>query len=78
MTCLCRPVVLTVRAGDDQICVQVPPALVQKILLNTPPDKLHKTIGEVLPRFTPSPVFTFISEASCPFHAPQIFEPSGF
>ncbi|KAL1263066.1 hypothetical protein QQF64_005805 [Cirrhinus molitorella] len=40
-----RPVVLTVRAGDDQICVQVPPALVQKILLNTPPDKLHKTIA---------------------------------
>uniref|UniRef100_A0A672SJJ5 Shieldin complex subunit 2 n=1 Tax=Sinocyclocheilus grahami TaxID=75366 RepID=A0A672SJJ5_SINGR len=45
MTCLCRPVVLTVRAGDDQICVQVPPALVQRILLNTPPDKLHKTIA---------------------------------
>lgn len=40
-----RPVVLTVRAGDDQICVQVPPAVVQKILLNTPPDKLHKTIA---------------------------------
>lgn len=51
MTCLSRPVVLTVRAGEDQICVQVPPAVVQKILLNTPPDKLHKTIGEVLPLF---------------------------
>ncbi|KAK7148676.1 hypothetical protein R3I93_012883 [Phoxinus phoxinus] len=40
-----RPVVLTVRAGDDQICVQVPPAIVQKILLNTPPDRLHKIIA---------------------------------
>ncbi|XP_016352892.1 protein FAM35A-like, partial [Sinocyclocheilus anshuiensis] len=53
-----RPVVLTVKAGDDQICVQVPSALVQKILLNTPPDKLYKTIGEVLLCFPPSPVFS--------------------
>lgn len=40
-----RSVVLTVRAGGDQICVQVPPALVQKILLNTPPDRLHKSVA---------------------------------
>lgn len=40
-----RSVVLTARAGGDQICVQVPPAVVQKILLNTPPDKLHKSVA---------------------------------
>ncbi|XP_052006456.1 uncharacterized protein LOC127660363 [Xyrauchen texanus] len=40
-----RPVVLTVRDGDNQISVEVPPVLVQKILLNTPPEKLHKTVA---------------------------------
>ncbi|XP_053477765.1 shieldin complex subunit 2 isoform X2 [Ictalurus furcatus] len=40
-----RPVVLTVREGQSQVCVHVPPTLVQKILLNTPPDKLNKTLG---------------------------------
>lgn len=43
-----RPVVLTVRDGGSQICVLVPPALVQKMLLNTAPDKLYKTIGRIL------------------------------
>ncbi|XP_062851621.1 shieldin complex subunit 2 [Trichomycterus rosablanca] len=37
-----RPVVLTVREGQNQICVQVPPTMVQKILLNISPDKLNK------------------------------------
>ena len=41
-----RPVVLTVRDGEFQVCVQVPPTLVQKVLLNTPPDKLSKPVGE--------------------------------
>ncbi|KAA0717892.1 Protein FAM35A [Triplophysa tibetana] len=40
-----RPVVLTVRDGGSQTCVLVPSALVQKILLNTPPDKLNKSIA---------------------------------
>ncbi|GAA6082827.1 shieldin complex subunit 2 [Tachysurus ichikawai] len=40
-----RPVVLTVREGQSQVCVHVPPTLVQKILLNTPPDKLNKTVA---------------------------------
>ncbi|TRY90553.1 hypothetical protein DNTS_002671 [Danionella cerebrum] len=40
-----RPVVLTARDGDKQICVKVPSSLVQKILLDTPPDKLHKFIA---------------------------------
>lgn len=41
-----RPVDLTVREGQSQVCVHVPPTLVQKILLNTLPDKLNKTVGE--------------------------------
>lgn len=45
-TCVSRPVVLTVREGQSQVCVHVPPTLVQKILLNTPPDKLNKTVGK--------------------------------
>ncbi|XP_060782284.1 shieldin complex subunit 2 isoform X1 [Neoarius graeffei] len=40
-----RSVVLTVREGQSQVCVHVPPMLVQKILLNTPPDKLNKTVA---------------------------------
>ncbi|XP_030628252.1 uncharacterized protein LOC115810460 [Chanos chanos] len=40
-----RPVVLTVKEGDNQVCVQVPPVLVQRMLTNTPPDKLSKTVG---------------------------------
>ncbi|KAK3554007.1 hypothetical protein QTP70_019124, partial [Hemibagrus guttatus] len=40
-----RTVVLTVREGQCQVCVHVPPTLVQKILLNTPPDKLNKTVA---------------------------------
>lgn len=39
-----RPVVLTVREGSSQVCVQVPPILLEKILLDTPPDRLYKTI----------------------------------
>uniref|UniRef100_UPI003AB09178 shieldin complex subunit 2 isoform X2 n=1 Tax=Centroberyx gerrardi TaxID=166262 RepID=UPI003AB09178 len=39
-----RPGVLTVKGGGSQLCVQVPPVLLQKIL-NAPPDKLHKTTG---------------------------------
>ncbi|KAJ8248468.1 hypothetical protein GJAV_G00242340 [Gymnothorax javanicus] len=39
-----RPAVLTVKDGSSQVCVQVPSSLVQKILLNTSPDKLNKTI----------------------------------
>ncbi|KAI5107842.1 protein FAM35A isoform X1, partial [Silurus meridionalis] len=42
-----RSVVLTVREGQSQVCVHVPPTLVQKILLNTPPDKLNKTVAHV-------------------------------
>lgn len=41
-----RPVILTVKDGESQVCVQVPPVLLQKILLDTPPDKLSKTVGE--------------------------------
>lgn len=44
--CVSRPVALIAREGQSQVCVHVPPTLVQKILLNTPPDKLNKTIGE--------------------------------
>ncbi|XP_063047239.1 shieldin complex subunit 2 [Engraulis encrasicolus] len=40
-----RPVVLTVKEGELQVCVQVPPPLVQKVLLNTPPDKLSKSVA---------------------------------
>ncbi|XP_053357632.1 shieldin complex subunit 2 [Clarias gariepinus] len=40
-----RPVVLTVREGQSRVCVHVPSTLVQKILLNTPPDKLNKTVA---------------------------------
>ncbi|XP_007258822.3 shieldin complex subunit 2 isoform X1 [Astyanax mexicanus] len=40
-----RPAVLTVREGDRQVCVQVPPTLLQKILLDTPPDKLNKPVA---------------------------------
>ncbi|XP_072534459.1 shieldin complex subunit 2 isoform X2 [Salminus brasiliensis] len=40
-----RPAVLTVREGERQVCVQVPPTLVQKILLDTPPDKLNKPVA---------------------------------
>ncbi|KAM6956232.1 nuclear factor NF-kappa-B p100 subunit-like [Aplochiton taeniatus] len=40
-----RPVVLTVREGQTQVRVRVPPALVQKMLLDTPPDKLGKTVA---------------------------------
>ncbi|XP_066534795.1 shieldin complex subunit 2 isoform X2 [Hoplias malabaricus] len=40
-----RPVVLTVKEGEHQVCVQVPPILVQKILLNTSPDKLNKSVA---------------------------------
>ncbi|XP_037394448.1 shieldin complex subunit 2 isoform X2 [Pygocentrus nattereri] len=39
-----RPAVLTVREGECRVCVQVPPTLVQKILMNTPPDKLNKPL----------------------------------
>ncbi|KAB5581513.1 hypothetical protein PHYPO_G00176580 [Pangasianodon hypophthalmus] len=42
-----RPVVLTVRERQSQVCVHVPPTLVQKILLNTAPDKLNKTVAPV-------------------------------
>lgn len=35
------------RDGGTHICVLVPPALVQKMLLNTPPDKLNKSIGKI-------------------------------
>ncbi|XP_026856230.2 shieldin complex subunit 2 isoform X2 [Electrophorus electricus] len=42
-----RPVVLTVREGESRISVYVPPSLVQKILLNTPPDQLNKSTGSV-------------------------------
>ncbi|KAM3862872.1 shieldin complex subunit 2 [Diretmus argenteus] len=44
-TAICRHYragVLTVGEGDSQVCVHVPPVLLQKIL-NTPPDKLYKT-----------------------------------
>ncbi|XP_062375203.1 shieldin complex subunit 2 [Sardina pilchardus] len=40
-----RQVVLTVKDGEFQVCVQVPPTLVQRVLLNTPPDKLSKTVA---------------------------------
>ncbi|KAF5895742.1 protein FAM35A isoform X1 [Clarias magur] len=40
-----RPVVLMVRDGQSRVCVHVPSTLVQKILLNTPPDKINKTIA---------------------------------
>ncbi|XP_056147686.1 shieldin complex subunit 2 [Lampris incognitus] len=40
-----RPVMLTVRESESQMCVQVSPVLIQRILLNTPPDKLHKTVS---------------------------------
>ncbi|XP_064173080.1 shieldin complex subunit 2 isoform X1 [Anguilla rostrata] len=40
-----RPAVLTVRDGSSEVCVQVPSSLVQKILLNTSPDKLSKTVA---------------------------------
>ncbi|CDQ86948.1 unnamed protein product [Oncorhynchus mykiss] len=40
-----RPVILTVKNGESQVCVQVPPVLLQKILLDTPPDKLSKTVA---------------------------------
>ncbi|XP_037394449.1 shieldin complex subunit 2 isoform X3 [Pygocentrus nattereri] len=40
-----RPAVLTVREGECRVCVQVPPTLVQKILMNTPPDKLNKPVA---------------------------------
>ncbi|XP_046884859.1 shieldin complex subunit 2 isoform X1 [Hypomesus transpacificus] len=40
-----RPVVLTVKEGESQVCVQVPPVPLQAILLNTPPDKLNKTVA---------------------------------
>ncbi|XP_076142014.1 shieldin complex subunit 2 [Alosa pseudoharengus] len=40
-----RPVVLTVKDGEFQVYVQVPPTLVQRVLLNTPPDKLSKTVA---------------------------------
>lgn len=37
---------LTVRGqGSSQVCVQVPPVLLQKIL-EAPPDKLHRSSGE--------------------------------
>lgn len=36
---------MTVREGQSRVCVHVPSTLVQKILLNTPPDKLNKTVG---------------------------------
>ncbi|KAK1791846.1 hypothetical protein P4O66_013827, partial [Electrophorus voltai] len=42
-----RPVVLTVREGESRISVHVPPSLVQKILLNTPPDQLNKSTGGI-------------------------------
>uniref|UniRef100_A0A8C8I0L5 RHD domain-containing protein n=1 Tax=Oncorhynchus tshawytscha TaxID=74940 RepID=A0A8C8I0L5_ONCTS len=41
-----RPVILTVKNGESQVCVQVPPVLLQKMLLDTPPDKLSKTVGK--------------------------------
>lgn len=46
--CVCfRPGMLTVRGqGSSQVCVQVPPVLLQKIL-EAPPDKLHRSSGEV-------------------------------
>ncbi|KAM4607984.1 shieldin complex subunit 2 isoform 2-T2 [Polymixia lowei] len=37
-----RPVVLTVKEADSQVCVQVSPVLTQRILLDTPPDRLNK------------------------------------
>ncbi|KAJ8014430.1 hypothetical protein DPEC_G00040140 [Dallia pectoralis] len=40
-----RPVLLTVKDGERQLCVRVQPVLLQKILLNTPPDKLSKTVA---------------------------------
>ncbi|KAL2082948.1 hypothetical protein ACEWY4_020721 [Coilia grayii] len=40
-----RPVVLTVKDGEFQMCVQVPPTLVQRVLLNTSPDKLSKPVA---------------------------------
>ncbi|XP_076830158.1 shieldin complex subunit 2 [Brachyhypopomus gauderio] len=40
-----RPVLLTVREGDSRVSMNVAPGLVQKILLNTPPDKLNKSTG---------------------------------
>ncbi|CAL8297840.1 unnamed protein product [Merluccius merluccius] len=39
-----RPVELAVREGSSQVCVQVPPVLLEKILLDTPADRLYKTI----------------------------------
>ncbi|MBN3295838.1 SHLD2 protein, partial [Amia calva] len=39
-----RPALLTVRDVDSEICVQVPPVLVQKMLLNIPPELLSKTV----------------------------------
>ncbi|KAG7462599.1 hypothetical protein MATL_G00186480 [Megalops atlanticus] len=40
-----RPAMLTVRDGHSEVCVQVPPVLVQKILLDTPPDRLSKAVA---------------------------------
>ncbi|KAI4894272.1 hypothetical protein NFI96_016299 [Prochilodus magdalenae] len=39
-----RPAILTVKEGEHRVCVQVPPILVQKILI-TPPDKLNKPVA---------------------------------
>nr|XP_015203342.1 PREDICTED: protein FAM35A [Lepisosteus oculatus]XP_015203343.1 PREDICTED: protein FAM35A [Lepisosteus oculatus]XP_015203344.1 PREDICTED: protein FAM35A [Lepisosteus oculatus]XP_015203345.1 PREDICTED: protein FAM35A [Lepisosteus oculatus]XP_015203346.1 PREDICTED: protein FAM35A [Lepisosteus oculatus]XP_015203348.1 PREDICTED: protein FAM35A [Lepisosteus oculatus]XP_015203349.1 PREDICTED: protein FAM35A [Lepisosteus oculatus]XP_015203350.1 PREDICTED: protein FAM35A [Lepisosteus oculatus]XP_ len=40
-----RPALLTVKDGDCELCVQVPPVLVQKILLNMPPELPSKIVG---------------------------------
>ncbi|CAL8258954.1 unnamed protein product [Lota lota] len=40
-----RPVLLTVREGSSMVCVHVPPVLLEKILLDTPADRLYKTIN---------------------------------
>ncbi|KAJ0066900.1 hypothetical protein NL108_004871, partial [Boleophthalmus pectinirostris] len=40
--CYYRPAVLTLTDGDHQMCVQVPPILLQKILM-APPDKLCRS-----------------------------------
>ncbi|MBN3321908.1 NFKB2 factor, partial [Atractosteus spatula] len=40
-----RPALLTVKDGDCELCVQVPPVLVQKILSNMPPELPSKIVG---------------------------------